>query len=37
MDLPGKQAKVVFDDKQSSVLALVSAVSKAGYDAKPIT
>jgi len=36
VDLDGKQAKVVFDDRLATVQALVAAVGKAGYDAKPI-
>lgn len=37
VDLEGKQAKVIFDDQRATVPALVAAVSKAGFEAKPMS
>ena len=34
VDLDRKQAKVVFDDRQATVQALLAAVDEAGYPAK---
>lgn len=36
VDLERRQAKVVFDDRQATVQALITAVDKAGYEAKPV-
>ncbi len=36
VSLDAKQAKVVFDDRQATVQALVAAVDQAGYEAKPV-
>ncbi len=37
VDLPGKQAKVVFDDQKATIQKLVAAVSHAGYDAQAVS